>query len=673
MSETVAWGIIGAGAIAKAFAAGVNELTNSRIAAVGSRSKEKAQAFATENGIADAACYGGYDELLADTAVDAVYIATPHPMHARWAIKAAEAGKHILCEKPAALNHAETMAILEAVRANGVFFMEAFKDRCHPQTHKLLELIGEGVIGELRAVSVSFGFNCDYWGVDPEGRLFAPELGGGGILDVGCYAVEMARLLAGAAQGTHAVDPVEVKATAHLGETGVDVYAAATLKFDHGFIAQVGTGVRAELPNDCFISGSKGTITLPDPWLNRRDGAEAGVIRVKVAGEDEQLIEVPAEYSGFGYETHVAAEAILAGQTQAPAPAMTWADTLGQAQTLDAWREEIGLLYPQETPEGFPAPINGRPAKPAEGHGMKYGQIPGLDRPVSRFVIGCDHQRTFPQAAVLFDDFVQRGGNTFDTGHIYGGGVPEKLLGQWIQSRGVRDDLNLLVKTAHTPRCFPDLLSHDLMESLERLQTDCADIYIMHRDNPDVPVGEFVDVLSEHAEAGRITVFGGSNWSVERFAAANEYAKANGKRPFSLLNNNFSLARMVNPVWNGCVASSEPAIRRYLIDNKVPHLAWSSQARGFFVSRQATGRISQWDHDNSWDWPKNRQRRERAFELAEKHGVTAINIAAAYVLQQPFPSFALVGPRSPEEMATTMPALGVTLTKEEMAYLDLRD
>lgn len=630
-------------------------------------------AFAEETGLTDATCHGSYEALLADESVDAVYIATPHPMHAHWAIKAAEAGKHILCEKPATLNEAETMAVLEAARLHNVFFMEAFKDRCHPQTQKLLDLINEGVIGELRMVRVTFGFNADQWGVSPESRLLDPALGGGGILDVGGYAVEMARLIAGASVGKPFLSPTQVKGSGHLGDTGVDEWAAATLTFENGFIAEVATGVRVQLENNCHLVGSKGTITLPDPWLNSREGSETGKIILSPHGEDATTIKVEADHSGFGYETHVAADAILAGKNEADAPAMTWDDTVSQAQTLDAWRREVGLTYPQETPQGFAQPINRRPAKPADGHPMTYGQVPGLNRPVSRLVMGCDNQTTFPHAAVMFDDFVQHGGNTFDTAHVYGGGRQEILLGQWLASRGVRDDINIISKSAHTPRCTPDLMSRDFMQSLERMQTDRVDIYTMHRDNPEVPVGEFVDVLSEHVEAGRISVFGGSNWGVERFVAANEYAKANGRKPFSVMSNNFSLARMINPVWTGCIAASEPDIRNYLIENQVPNFAWSSQARGYFVSRESDGRVGRWDHEKSWDSTENRQRRERAFELADKYGVTAINIAAAYVLCQPFPSFALIGPRALKETATSLPALGIQLSEEEMAYLDLRD
>ncbi|MEM7627168.1 MAG: aldo/keto reductase [Planctomycetota bacterium] len=672
-SRVVRWGVLGAGAIAKAFVQGITALDCASVTGIGSRSLEKAKVFADDAGLTGATCHGSYEALLAAPDIDAVYIATPHPMHAHWAIRAAEAGKHILCEKPVALNHAEAMAVVEAARAHGVFFMEAFKDRCHPQTAKLLKLLGDNAIGEVRTVRVEFGFNAEDWGgVDPESRLFSPQLGGGGILDVGCYAVEMARLIAGAASDKPFLDPIEVKAVGTLGATGVDEWTAAVLLFDNGVVAQVATGIRAALENGCHIVGSTGSITLPDPWLNSREDAETGRIIVQNA-DGKQEIEIACEHNGFGYEAEVASRAILAGKTAADTPAMTPADTLGQMKTLDAWRAQLKLSYPQETPGGFPMPLSGRPAGPRDGHPMTYGRIPGLDRDLSNFVIGCDNQLTFPHAAVMFDHWLEVGGNAFDTAHLYMGGEPERLFGHWQTSRGVRDQINIIAKGAHTPHCNPESVTRQLHISLERMQTDHAEIYILHRDNPDVPVDEFVDVLHEHAEAGRIGVFGGSNWSVERYVAANEYAKAHGKRGFSLMSNNFSLARMINPVWDGCVAASVPETRQFLIDNQVPNLAWSSQARGYFVSKEATGRAGEWDHDNAWDSPENRQRRQRAFELAEKHGVTAINIAAAYVLCQPFPSFALIGPRQIHETVTSLPALGLQLTESEMAYLDLRD
>lgn len=142
MPEHLTWGILGAGRIAGAFARGLAKSKTGKLLAVGSRSLEKAQAFGKEFGASR--CYGSYPELLADRDVRAVYIATPHPQHAQWAIAAAQAGKGILCEKPLTMNFAQAQAVVEAARCNNVFLMEAFMYRCHPQTAKLVELIRQG-------------------------------------------------------------------------------------------------------------------------------------------------------------------------------------------------------------------------------------------------------------------------------------------------------------------------------------------------------------------------------------------------------------------------------------------------------------------------------------------------------------------------------------------------
>ena len=156
MSSTVQWGIIGAGNIARAFARSLANSTTGRLVAVGSRSRQKADRFAAEFNVSHA--HGSYEALLADDHVQVVYVATPHPHHAEWSIRAAEAGKHILCEKPLALNHAEAMAVIEAAIRYDVFLMEAFMYRCHPQTAKLVELLRNSVIGDVRIIQASFGF-----------------------------------------------------------------------------------------------------------------------------------------------------------------------------------------------------------------------------------------------------------------------------------------------------------------------------------------------------------------------------------------------------------------------------------------------------------------------------------------------------------------------------------
>jgi aryl-alcohol dehydrogenase-like predicted oxidoreductase len=247
------------------------------------------------------------------------------------------------------------------------------------------------------------------------------------------------------------------------------------------------------------------------------------------------------------------------------------------------------------------------------------------------------------------------------------------LLGQWLRARGVRDEAVVLVKGGHTPYCYPDAITEQLHESLDRLQLESADIYVMHRDNPDVPVEEFVDVLNEHKDAGRIGAFGGSNWSLKRAAAANDYAVRNGKVGFSIVNNNLSLARMIAPVWGGCIAASDPDSIAWLKNNQLALLAWSSQARGFFTDRSGPDKHDDVDLERCWYSKDNFRRKDRATELARKKGVLPIAIAAAYVLNQKFQTFALIGPRTLRELRTSMPAMNIELTEDEMNWLDLRD
>jgi aryl-alcohol dehydrogenase-like predicted oxidoreductase len=271
----------------------------------------------------------------------------------------------------------------------------------------------------------------------------------------------------------------------------------------------------------------------------------------------------------------------------------------------------------------------------------------------------------------MFDDFVEQGGNAFDTAHIYRGGKSEKLLGQWVRNRGIREEIVILDKGAHTPWCNPVDLTRQLYESLDRLQMDYLDIYLMHRDNPQVPVGEFVDVLNEHKKAGRIKSFGGSNWQVGRIEAANAYAKEHGLEGFSALSNNFSLADMIEPVWEGCIAASGAEFRAWLRKTQLPLISWSSQARGFFTDRARPEDSSDEELARCWYSDDNFRRQARAKELAKKRGVLPINVALAYVLCQPFPTFAIIGPRTLEETRTSLPALGVELTPDEMARLNL--
>lgn len=656
MSSSLNWGILGTGSIARKFASELPHSSTGRLVAVGSRSAESAARFVEK--FPGIRAHASYDGLLGDPEVQAVYISTPHPQHAEWTIAAAEAGKHILCEKPLTLNHAEAMTVTEAARRNGVFLMEAFMYRCHPRTARLAELLREGVIGPVRLIRATFSFAAGY---NPEGRLFSNALGGGGILDVGCYTTSIVRLVAGAATGAAFADPVEVKGSALFCETGVDTVAVATLKFPGDILAQISCGVGLRQPDDLEIFGESGVITVPGFWN------PPGLIKVRqnASGETTEI-----ETDANPYKYAMEADALALALPALESPAMSWGDTLGNMRTLDVWREAVKLQYMSERPDApeQQLPISRRPLRPGRYAEIPRQDIPGVDKPVSRLFLGVDNQRTFPHLAAMADDFVERGGNAFDTGFIYGGGLMEELLGHWMKRRAMREKVVLIVKGAHTPFCDPANLREQFHTSLNRLKTDYADLYIMHRDNPEIPAGEFVDVLDELRGAGQIRAFGGSNWSMERLREANAYAARAGREPFRVVSNNLSLAKMMNPVWAGCESAKGAEWTAFLQEAGLALLAWSSQARGYFVPGRPDGDP---EITRCWDSEENQERRRRAETLAGEKGVSPINIALAYVLSQPYRAFALFGPRTIGESRSSLPGANLILTPGELAWLDL--
>ncbi len=664
----IRWGLLAAGNIAKAFAKGVQHSKTGELIAVGARTLASANTFADEFGIPHR--HGSYEALLADPDVDAVYISTLHPWHAEWAMKAAQARKHILCEKPLALNYPQAMAVIEAARENDVFLMEAFMYRCHPQTAALVDLIRQRAIGDVNLIHATFGFHA---GFKAEHRLFANALAGGGILDVGCYPVSIARLIAGAALGRDFADPVKVSGAGKLHPTtGVDEYAVGTLTFEGGTLAQVSTSVMLNQRNVVQIFGSEGNILVTSPWIPSRSSGTTDII-VQRNGEPRRIVEIKSDEWLYGIEADTVAANIE--RRQAPSPAMSWDDTLGNMRTLDQWRASIGLTYEQEKADAPEMKRTVRVGRGAKGQGsqatMPTATIAGVNKSMSRLIMGVDNQESIAYASAIFDDFVEQGGNVFDTGFIYMGGRSEVLLGQWVRNRNIRDHVVILDKGAHTPFCTPTDLDKQFKISLERLQTDYVDLYAMHRDNPDVPVGEFIDVIDTHHQAGRMKIYGGSNWTIERFEAANDYAAKNGKQGLSFLSNNFTLARMIEPPWTGCMSASAPEFKAWLTEKQIPLLPWSSQARGFFLDDTSRGFTADPERVRCWFSDDNFERLARARELAKKYDVMAINIALAYVLHQPFPTFPLIGPRTLRELRTSLPASHVPLTEGELKWLNL--
>lgn len=337
------WGILSTGNIARTFARALAVSETGELTSVASRSPEASATFAAEFGISRA--HGSYQALLADPEVEAVYVATPHPFHAHWSIAAARAKKHVLCEKPLGMNHAEVSAIVQAARDNDVFLMEAFMYRCHPQTREVERLLRAGALGRVKGIQASFCIDGAY---PASGRILNNELGGGAILDLGCYPVSMARLVAGVANGEPFSDPLSLQAVGCVGESSrVDEYSSAILEFPGKILASLATAVQLWQDNSVRIFGSEGRLLLRAPW-HPAYGADASEIVIERPQREPELIRVPSPGTLYGYEI----DAVAAQIAQRQASEMTWADSLGNALTLDRWRQALGVSFAADHPQG---------------------------------------------------------------------------------------------------------------------------------------------------------------------------------------------------------------------------------------------------------------------------------------------------------------------------------
>ncbi len=321
------WGVMGTGRIADRFARGLATTDDAARCAVGSRSKERAQDFAMKFGFARA--HGSYQELLSNTSVEAVYIALPNHLHCEWAVRAAEAGKHVLLEKPATVTAAELERVLAAAKEHDVFFAEAFMYRFHPRIAALKEILASGRIGEVRMIEAGFEICIDF---APDDFRTRNEMGGGSLMDLGSYCVSFCRMVAGAepetARGVAQIDPV----------ARVDSHASGVLRFPGGTVASFACGNRCgEVRTEARIQGSEGNILVTDPWGPVEDGAPI----VVTTSEQVQTLDVKLGKDLYVNEALAVAEHLDARQI----PAMNWADSLGQARTMDALRADMGLHF----------------------------------------------------------------------------------------------------------------------------------------------------------------------------------------------------------------------------------------------------------------------------------------------------------------------------------------
>ena len=316
------WGLICTAAINRALIPSIRASKRSELVAVASRDLGRAQDYAREWNIPRA--HGSYQALLNDPDVDVIYNALPNALHSEWTVKAADAGKHVLCEKPLTLSVEEVDRIVEAAQRNGVFVLEAFMYRYHPQTFKVQELVREGAIGDLRLVRAAFSWTLE----PPEGGaqpyLLDPKMGGGSLWDVGCYPVNFAQAVVGN-------DPIEVFGWQVLSDTGVDLTFAGTMRFASGVLAQFHSSFQAPERWEAEVIGSRGTLRLNEPW--RHQPGEPAIIRLR-RGADEETLTVE-DVDAYLCEVETMADCIL----EKAKPPYSLSQSRGNVATITALLE----------------------------------------------------------------------------------------------------------------------------------------------------------------------------------------------------------------------------------------------------------------------------------------------------------------------------------------------
>lgn len=311
MSATVSWGFISTANINDKLLAGAAESDRVDVIAVASRDAARAEAYARGRGIERA--YGSYEDLLDDPDVEVVYISLPNSLHVEWSIRALEAGKHVLCEKPLSRRAADVERAFDVAEQSGRLLMEAFMYRHNPQTAKLVELVGAGAIGRFRLVRASFSFPL----ADAENVRLKPSLDGGGLMDVGCYCVSGLRLLGG--------EPEQVYGEQVLGESGVDELFTGTMRLPGNVLAQFDSGLVLPERDELEAIGEDGSLFLDDPWHCKRP-----VIELRTAGGVEEIAVEQAD--SYRLQLENMSDAIR-GEAEA---LLGREDAVGQARAIEA-------------------------------------------------------------------------------------------------------------------------------------------------------------------------------------------------------------------------------------------------------------------------------------------------------------------------------------------------
>ncbi|RKU21765.1 dehydrogenase [Candidatus Poribacteria bacterium] len=327
MSRKIRWGILGPGGIAHKFASALKAIPDAEIVAVGSRDLQRANIFADAFDIPHR--HGNYVELTANSDVDVIYVATPHPFHKECAILCLEAGKAVLCEKPLTVDADQAEKMIACAREHKQFLMEAMWTRFIPVMVKVREWLADGAIGEPRMLTADFGNWVELSTENLKGRLFTPELAGGALLDIGVYTISLASMVFGT--------PAEITSLAHIGETGVDERAAILLGYEAGQIASLSCAITTRTSQDARIFGTKGAIHIPN-------FARATSATLEVPGKEPQQIEIPFIENGFEYQAIEVINCLRASELESDV--MPLDESLSIIKTMDVARAQWGLEYP---------------------------------------------------------------------------------------------------------------------------------------------------------------------------------------------------------------------------------------------------------------------------------------------------------------------------------------
>jgi len=327
MSQEFRWGILGTGGIARAFARDLSYLNNHIVAAVGSRKLEKANEFAME--FPGCTAHGSYEALVADPSIDAIYVATPHPMHVSNTVLALNAAKPVLCEKPFALNSAQAKLMVEASIDNNVALLEAMWMRFLPHIQQVKKIIASGILGEIISITADHGQRLADQGIE---RLVEPSLAGGALLDLGIYPVSFAHMVLGV--------PENVQASAVMTDKGVDASTSMVFTYASGAQALLTTTMIAQTPCRAVISGINGWLEIDRTFYNPTSK--------RVHLFDGTVTEYPSNYQGHGLREQAIEFAHIVRSGHYESEHLTHKDTLEIMELMDLIRNKIGLKYPGE-------------------------------------------------------------------------------------------------------------------------------------------------------------------------------------------------------------------------------------------------------------------------------------------------------------------------------------